>query len=233
MLDNEQFHQSSIRFFQLKRRATDGLAALTVTDVDRRRASPSSDRRGPSRPQLHCCLEQRPTTMFTPYSDRPPRSPCTLVDCLLADYVWLSYLIFSHGALRMRGAGRPSTRPQLAILLWLCPSLSLITTPDRFFAIQRPYHYFDQSEDDGERACFDRLFVPFLSMALLCGYWISTVAFLGPAVRGRTVRRSPSRRILYGLYLPTVILTVIWYSITHSLFLSRLKTFLLYKSFPL
>jgi len=26
---------------------------------------------------------------------------------------------------------------------------------------------------------------------------------------------------------------VIWYSITHSLFLSRLKTFLLYKSFPL
>jgi len=30
-----------------------------------------------------------------------------------------------------------------------------------------------------------------------------------------------------GLYLPTVILTVIWYSITHSLFLSRLKTFLL------
>ena len=25
-------------------------------------------------------------------------------------------------------------------------------------------------------------------------------------------------RILYGLYLPTVILTVIWYSITHSLF---------------
>ena len=43
-------------------------------------------------------------------------------------------------------------------------------------------------------------------------------------------------RILYGLYLPTVsILTVIWYSITltHSLFLSRLKTFLLYKSFPL
>jgi len=38
---------------------------------------------------------------------------------------------------------------------------------------------------------------------------------------------------LYGLYLPTVILTVIWYFITHSLFLSRLKTFLLYKSFPL
>ena len=33
--------------------------------------------------------------------------------------------------------------------------------------------------------------------------------------------------------LPTVILTVIWYSITHSLFRSRLKTFLLYKSFPL
>ena len=40
-------------------------------------------------------------------------------------------------------------------------------------------------------------------------------------------------RILCGLYLPTVILTVIWYSITHSLFLSRLKTFILYKSFPL
>ena len=30
-------------------------------------------------------------------------------------------------------------------------------------------------------------------------------------------------RILYGLYLPTVILTIIWYSITHSLFHSRLK----------
>jgi len=30
-------------------------------------------------------------------------------------------------------------------------------------------------------------------------------------------------RILYGLYLPKVILTVIWYSITHSLFLSGLK----------
>jgi len=40
-------------------------------------------------------------------------------------------------------------------------------------------------------------------------------------------------RILYGLYLPAVILTVIWYSITHSLLLSRLKTFLLCKSFPL
>ena len=40
-------------------------------------------------------------------------------------------------------------------------------------------------------------------------------------------------RILYSLYLPTVILTVIWYSITHSLFLSRLKTLFLYKSFPL
>ena len=40
-------------------------------------------------------------------------------------------------------------------------------------------------------------------------------------------------RILHGLYLPAVILTIIWYSITHSLFLSRLKTFLLYKSFPL
>jgi len=38
---------------------------------------------------------------------------------------------------------------------------------------------------------------------------------------------------VYGLYLPTVILTVIWYSITHSLFLSRLKAFLLCKSFPL
>ena len=40
-------------------------------------------------------------------------------------------------------------------------------------------------------------------------------------------------RILYSLYLPTVILTVIWYSITHSLFHSRLKTFLFCKSFPL
>ena len=34
-------------------------------------------------------------------------------------------------------------------------------------------------------------------------------------------------------WLPTVILTIIWYSITHSLFHSRLKTFLLCKSFPL
>jgi len=32
-------------------------------------------------------------------------------------------------------------------------------------------------------------------------------------------------RILYRHYLPTVILTIIWYSITHSLFHSRLKTF--------
>jgi len=39
-------------------------------------------------------------------------------------------------------------------------------------------------------------------------------------------------RILYGLYLPTVILTIIWYSINHSLFHSRLKTFLLRKSLP-
>ena len=39
-------------------------------------------------------------------------------------------------------------------------------------------------------------------------------------------------RILYGLYLPTVILTIIWYSITHSLFYPRLKTSLLCKSFP-
>jgi len=39
-------------------------------------------------------------------------------------------------------------------------------------------------------------------------------------------------RILYRLCLPTVILTVIWYSITHSLFHSRLKTFLFCKSFP-
>jgi len=38
---------------------------------------------------------------------------------------------------------------------------------------------------------------------------------------------------LYGLYLPTVILTTTWYSITHSLFLPRLKTFLFCKSFPL
>ena len=38
--------------------------------------------------------------------------------------------------------------------------------------------------------------------------------------------------ILYGHYLPTVILTIIWYSITYSLFHSRLKTFLFCKSFP-
>jgi len=34
------------------------------------------------------------------------------------------------------------------------------------------------------------------------------------------------------LYPPTVILAIIWYSITHSLFHSRLKTFLFCKSFP-
>ena len=34
-------------------------------------------------------------------------------------------------------------------------------------------------------------------------------------------------------YLPTVILSIIWYSITHSLFHSRLKTFLFCKSFPM
>jgi len=34
------------------------------------------------------------------------------------------------------------------------------------------------------------------------------------------------------LYLPIVILTIIWYSITHSLCHSRLKTFLFCKSFP-
>ena len=32
-------------------------------------------------------------------------------------------------------------------------------------------------------------------------------------------------RILYGLNLPTVILTVIWYSITHSLLLPSLQIF--------
>ena len=45
--------------------------------------------------------------------------------------------------------------------------------------------------------------------------------------------RAFNRRILYGLYLPTVILTVIWYSITHSLFLSGLKTFLLFPTVAL
>jgi len=32
-------------------------------------------------------------------------------------------------------------------------------------------------------------------------------------------------RILYGLNLPTVILTVVWYSITHSLLLPSLQIF--------
>jgi len=44
--------------------------------------------------------------------------------------------------------------------------------------------------------------------------------------------RAFNRRILYGHYPPTVILTIIWYSVTHSLFHSRLKTFLFCKSFP-
>ena len=52
-----------------------------------------------------------------------------------------------------------------------------------------------------------------------------TSHYRGPATASCTV--------LYGLYLPTVILTVLWYSITHSLFLSWLKTFLLCKSFQL
>jgi len=34
------------------------------------------------------------------------------------------------------------------------------------------------------------------------------------------------RAALYGHYLPTVILTIIWYSITHQLFHSRLKTYM-------
>ena len=46
------------------------------------------------------------------------------------------------------------------------------------------------------------------------------------------VCRAFNCKILYGLYLPTVIHTIIWYSITHSLFHPRLKTFLFCKSFP-
>jgi len=53
------------------------------------------------------------------------------------------------------------------------------------------------------------------------------------AVLNSLMCRAFNCRISYGLHLPTVILTVIWYSIAHSLFLSRLKTFLLCKSFPL
>jgi len=40
-------------------------------------------------------------------------------------------------------------------------------------------------------------------------------------------------RILYGRYLPNQQSYLYWYSITHSLFHSRLKTFLFCKSFPL
>jgi len=68
------------------------------------------------------------------------------------------------------------------------------------------------------------LFIFFSAGTGLCSY----------RVRGVDgIFRAFNCRISYGLFLPTVILTVIWYSITHSLFLSRLKTFLLHKSFPL
>jgi len=55
--------------------------------------------------------------------------------------------------------------------------------------------------------------------------------FIDPATR--TMQAAFNCRIVYGHYLPTVIHTIIWYSITHSLFHSRLKTFLFCKSFPL
>ena len=49
---------------------------------------------------------------------------------------------------------------------------------------------------------------------------------------GSSVRSIKLTCVLYGHYLPTVILTIIWYSFTHSLFHSRLKTFLFCKSLP-
>jgi len=45
--------------------------------------------------------------------------------------------------------------------------------------------------------------------------------------------RTRSKKVIIVTEHPTVRLTIIWYSITHSLFHSRLKTFLFCKSFPL
>jgi len=61
----------------------------------------------------------------------------------------------------------------------------------------------------------------------------STFPLSTPTRGGPGLHPAFNCRILYGLYLPTVILTIIWYSITHSLFHSRHKTFLFCKSFPL
>jgi len=44
------------------------------------------------------------------------------------------------------------------------------------------------------------------------------------------LRQRKTSKMRFG---PTVILTIIWYSITHSLLHSTLKTFLFCKSFPL
>ena len=65
--------------------------------------------------------------------------------------------------------------------------------------------------------------------------WVKRVDWLHgfPGLFTDTFEHIRFYSLVYGLYLPTVILTVVWYSVTHSLFLSRLKTFLLYNSFPL
>ena len=62
-----------------------------------------------------------------------------------------------------------------------------------------------------------------LSLALTAG-----LAFGGTG-RDRGVDGSCAKHLTVESY--TVVLTIIWYSITHSLFHSRLKTFLFRKSF--
>ena len=66
----------------------------------------------------------------------------------------------------------------------------------------------------------------------------TTEHFTHNSVRGcsyfyRSVVTSATQARLFTVTSACSPLTVIWYSITHSLFLSRLKTFLLCKSFPL
>jgi len=67
---------------------------------------------------------------------------------------------------------------------------------------------------------------------LLHGTFYSSICFLIVlAVLMAVVQSIFSCIILYGHYLPTVIFYY-WYSITHSLFHSRLNIFLFFKSFP-
>ena len=91
----------------------------------------------------------------------------------------------------------------------------------------------DESHDDS--CCSSPLAFPIpVSFSITPRVSLPSHFRLGDATSCNTHEsRSAAYAISSVLYLPTVILTVIWYSITHSLFHSRLKTFLLCKSFPL